>query len=197
MAIHIENVPEAMKRCLFEGCSLHLYEKTLTINATDKEYQKNFNHYYRMRRDASWLDAFYAYMDENKNNKDITFEKILRYLSDIEHTVRQSKKNPTGKAKTVEASFASKMLATINPDHPIWDSQVMAALGKRIDDKLDTEDKIKACIRIYQEIEDEVASFINSPDGQECIALFDQMFPDGKRFSDFKKIDFYLWNLGK
>ena len=125
MAIHIENPQDEMKTCLFEGCSLHLYQKTLEINATDEKYQKNFNYYYRVRRDAAWLEQFYAYMNKNKNNKDITFAEILRYLSNIEHTARKTAKNPTGKIKSVEASFASKMLATINQDHPIWDSQVL------------------------------------------------------------------------
>lgn len=197
MAIHIENPQDEMKKCLFEGCSLHLYKKTLTINATDEMYQKNFNYYYRVRRDAAWLKQFYAYMDKNKDNKDITFAEILRYLSGIEHTARKTAKNPTGKIKSVEASFASKMLATINQDHPIWDSQVLNKLGKKVDDKLCFEDKMEACISLYQEIEEEIAEFIQSPDGQECIALFDQEFPEGEDFSDFKKIDFYLWSLGK
>ena len=198
--MNIVNSKDAMMQSLHDACSFNAYKKTwdLTKNiATDVDFQKNFTNYYRVRRDADWLQQFYDFFERNKNNKMITFEEILRYLSNVEHKVKQTTKKPTGKAKTVEASFASKMLATINPNHPIWDSQVLRALNIEVDGALCYEDKIKECIEIYQRIETEIATFIATDDGQQCIALFDKVFPSCKCFSDYKKIDFYLWNMGK
>ena len=198
--MNVVNPQETMKQSLHDACGFHSYKKTrdLTTNiATDVGFQKNFNNYYRVRRDADWLREFYQFFERNKNNKDITFAEILRYLSNMEHNVKKTAKNPTGKAKTVEASFASKMLATINPNHPIWDRQVLHALNITVDGSLCHEDKIEACIQIYQRIEAEIAAFIASDNGQQCIELFDKEFPTCKDFSDYKKIDFYLWNLGK
>ena len=198
--MNIVNPQEAMMQSLHDACSFNSYKKTLDLTkniATDVDFQKNFTSYYRVRRDADWLREFYNFFENNKNNKNITFEEILHYLSNVEHKVKQTAKNPTGKAKTVEASFASKMLATINPNHPIWDSQVLRSLNIEVDGALCHKDKIEECIKIYQEIEKEIATFIATPDGQQCIVLFNKAFPSCKDFSDYKKIDFYLWNLGK
>ena len=198
--MNIVNPQEAMMQSLHDACSFNLYKKTLDLTKnidTDVDFQKNFTNYYRVRRDADWLREFYNFFESSKNNKNITFEEILRYLSNMEHKVKQTAKNPTGKAKTVEASFASKMLATINPNHPIWDSQVLHSLNIEVDGALCREDKIEECIKIYQKIEKEITTIIASVDGQQCIALFDKVFPSCKGFSDYKKIDFYLWNLGK
>lgn len=198
--MNIVNPKEAMMQSLHDACNFNLYRKTLELTkniATDVEFQKNFTNYYRVRRDADWLHKFYSFFEENKNNKTITFEEILRYLSNIEHNVKQTTKNPTGKAKTVEASFASKMLATINPSHPIWDSQVLHYLNIEVDGALCHEDKIEECIKVYQKIERDIATFIASVDGLQCIEVFDKVFPSCKNFSDYKKIDFFLWNLGK
>jgi hypothetical protein len=198
--MNIVNPKEAMIQSLHDACSFNSYKKTLELTkdlATDVNFQKNFTNYYRVRRDDGWLQEFYKFFEENKNNKEITFEKIIRHLSNVEHKVKKTKKNPTGKAKTVEPSFASKMLATINPNHPIWDGQVLRALNIKVDEALSHEDKIKECIEVYQRIEKEIATFIATDEGQQCIALFDKVFPSCKCFSDYKKIDFYLWNLGK
>ena len=198
--MNIVNPNEAMLQSLHDACSFHLYKRTLDLTgniAEDTDYQKNFTNYYRVRRDGVWLQEFYRFFEKNKNNKEITFEEIIRHLSDIEHAVAETDKNTTGKAKTVEASFASKMLATINPNHPVWDSQVLRCLGIKIDDTLDYDTKIKRCIKIYQQIEEEIAEFIESAEGKQCIDLFDETFPSCRDFSSYKKVDFYLWNLGK
>ena len=198
--MNIANAKEAMIQSLHDACSFNAYKKTLDLSnniATDVDFQKNFTNYYRVRRDAGWLQEFYRFFEENKNNKLITFEEIIRHLSNVEHKVKKTSKNPTGQGKTVEASFASKMLATINPDHPIWDSQVLHFLKIELDYSLSYEDKIEECINIYNRIETEVTNFIQTPTGKECITIFDKTFPSCVDFSEYKKIDFYLWNLGK
>lgn len=198
--MNISNPREAMMLSLHDACSFNSYKKTLDLTkniASDVDFQKNFTNYYRVRRDADWLQQFYDFFEKNKNNKDITFAEILRYLSNVEHKVKQTTKNPTGKAKTVEASFASKMLATINPNHPIWDSQVLRCLNIKINNTLNHDDKIEESIKIYQEIENEIEAFRVTAEGKQCMELFDKVFPSCQDFSDFKKIDFYLWNLGK
>ena len=198
--MHIPNPVHTMIQSLHDACGFDLYKKTLDLNRNiveDVGYQRNFTNYYRVRRDAQWLREFYTYFESQKNNEDITFEEILRYLSNVEHTVKKTAKNPMGKAKTVDASFASKMLATINTNHPIWDSQVLRFLGIKINDGLNYDDKIEECIKIYQEIEERVAIFKSTEEGKRCIEVFDKTFPSCTDFSDYKKIDFYLWNLGK
>lgn len=198
--MEISNPNEVMLQSIEESCSFHSYKKTLETNtniATDIDYQRNFTSYYRVRRDAAWLKEFYNFFEDNKNNKDITYREILQHLSNLEHSVRVTEKHKDGKAKAVEASFASKMLATINHDHPIWDSQVLRFLNIKVRENLSHANRIDECVRIYDEIEKEITAFIETEAGQECIRLFDKTFPNCKDFSVYKKIDFYLWNLGK
>lgn len=190
-----------LMKSIEDSCGLTAYSKTLQINniniSTDTEYQKNYTNYYRVRRDKEWLRAYYTYMEKVKNRPNITFEEIIRYLSSIPHKVKVSSINPTGYATTIEASFSSKMLATINPDYPIWDSQVVNALGYSVDSTLTKEEKILAYIEEYGRLKKEIDEFLVTDSGKKCIELFDTTFPNYISISPCKKIDFYLWNIGK
>ena len=86
--------------------------------STDTEFQRFYNGFYRMRqRPASFYASYYAYLEQNKRNRDLTFEDIVTYLY-----------QETG---SIHASFSSKLLATMNPDMPIWDKFVLQNLGLR------------------------------------------------------------------
>lgn len=197
--MNINNPKAVLQKSLEDSCGLTAYLKTLTLRevdvSIDKNYQNNFTSYYRVRRDVDWLKKFYEFMEAHKNDTNLTFETIIRYLSNIPHKVNK-KLSSSGYATTVEASFASKMLATINPNYPIWDSQVVKALGYKI---IATEGNIKLdeYIISYARLTVEIQNFINTKEGKECIKLFDKLFPNHKHISSFKKIDFYLWNIGK
>ena len=195
------NANEVMIRSLEDACGLTAYKITLTLRdlnvATDVEYQKNYTSYYRVRRDEAWLIKYYSFMETYKNDNTLNFETILRYLSNIPHKVKVSRVNPSGYATTVEASFASKMLATINPDFPIWDSQVVAALGYDVVPTLRGEDKIRAYVEAYANLKKEVDDFIHTSDGVACLSLFDAQFPRYAYINPVKKIDYFLWNIGK
>ena len=199
--MNISNPCAVMLKSLEDACGLTAYAQTLdftTISvAMDEKYQKNYTNYYRVRRDDTWLKKYYEYFEEHKNDENISFEQILRYLSNIPHKVKKSSVNPTGIATSIEASFSSKMLATINPNYPIWDSQVVRALGIELDDSLRGEAKIQAHIEAYNELTQEVRTFISTTEGISCIEQFDATFPNYTYLNPFKKIDFFLWNIGK
>ncbi len=195
MAIQKFDPTEIMMRSLEDSCGLTAYARTLTLRELDitqcEEYQKNYTSYYRVRRDAQWLQSYYSYMEASKNSGSIDFETILRYLATIPHKTRN------GMQTSVEASFASKMLATINPDYPIWDSQVVKAMGIKLAPRKSREALIKAYIEAYTQLTAEIKAFLATAEGQECIKIFDDRFPNYKHVSPMKKMDYYLWNLGK
>ncbi len=197
----ISDPEKILHKSLEDSCGLTSYSKTLQLKwinvATDTEYQKNYTNYYRVRRDSNWLKEYYTFLEKNKNRTSITFEEILRHLSNIPHKVKISSNHPDGIATTIEASFSSKMLATINPDSPIWDSQVVKALGISINESLVGEEKIIAYVETYEKLKRDINQFISTNEGKLCISLFDNMFPNYAHVSPFKKIDFYLWNIGK
>ena len=198
--MNITNPREVITKSLEVACGFDAYLKTLALHnidiSSDIEYQKNFTGYYRVRRDKEWLQEYYNYMEAHKNDTELSFENILRAISSIPHTVKKTPSN-NGLSTSIEPSFASKMLATIKPDHPIWDSQVVKALNITIDPSLIGEEKIQSYIKAYDQLIREIRNFIQTEEGKSCIKQFDITFPNLKHISPFKKIDYYLWNIGK
>lgn len=104
----------------------------------DAEFQRFFNGFYRMRqRPAGFYTSYYAYLEQNKYNKELTFEDIVTYLY-----------HETG---SVHASFSSKLLATVNPDMPIWDKFVLQNLGLRAP-YCHEKDRLQKTVQLYQRI---------------------------------------------
>jgi hypothetical protein len=85
--------------------------------AHDRAFQTRFNGFYRVRRSADWQSAFYTLLQQEKSESR-SFARVLRAL----HAA-------TGR---VEASFASKLAASIDPGKPVIDSFVLKNLGLRL-----------------------------------------------------------------
>ncbi|MCR1839260.1 hypothetical protein [Murimonas intestini] len=113
--------------------------------------------------------------------QETTFEEILRELYDLTNG-------------RIEASFSSKMYATLYPEKPIWDQFVLKFLGLKMPDG-NSEKRLKAAIVLYSDIEEWYKEFLCKENARLCLALFDEIFPDYKWVSDIKKIDFYLWSI--
>lgn len=142
--------------------------------STDAEFQKFFNGFYRMRqRPASFYASYYSYLEQNKRNQALTFADILTYLY-----------QETG---SIHASFSSKLLATVNPDMPIWDKFVLQNLGLRTPYYYE-KDRLQKTVQLYLRICD----WYRSSEAAEKLNEFNRLFPDVD-ISDVKKIDFILW----
>ena len=142
--------------------------------ATDTEFQKFFNGFYRMRqRPATFYKSYYAFLENRKSDKTLTFEDVITYLY-----------KETG---SIHASFSSKLLATVNPDMPIWDKFVLQNLGLRTPYYYE-KDRLQKTIQLYQRICD----WYQTEEAQEKLQLFNTLFPN-TNISDTKKIDFILW----
>ena len=151
--------------------------------SADKNLQKTFNAFYRIRRNAAWRKEYYELFETCKQKADISFEYILREMF-----------RRTGK---IEASFSSKMLATINPAMPIWDSIVLSKLQCKLSNRQDKEWRIKEAVRVYGDIECCYAGFLNTDRAKKVLEAFDEAFPEFKDMTDVKKIDFILWGGGE
>ena len=142
--------------------------------SSDVAFQRAFNGFYRMRqRPASFYASYYAYLEKNKNNQEISFEDIVTYLY-----------QETG---SIHASFSSKLLATVNPNMPIWDKFVLQNLGLRTPYSYE-KDRLQKTIQMYQKICD----WYKTDEAIKKLAAFNQQFP-GTNITDVKKIDFILW----
>ena len=146
----------------------------------DREFQRVFDGYYKVRRNAVWRKKFYDLFEVvRKSNPLPSFDAVVAALY-----------KATG---NVEASFASKLLASVNKDLPIWDRRVGRSLNLKVKGT-SQEEKLADVKRVYQEVRDTYDGFLNSEEGREFIAEFDRLIPEQYRgISAVKKLDFYLW----
>lgn len=173
---------EVERIIILNAFDLKRYLKTLD-KTFDDDYKKNFNAYYGVRRNEDWRKVYYTFFKKNKNNKNIIFEEIIRYLHN----------NP--KVQNIEPSFSSKMLATINPDKPIWDKYVLEAFDLKQKKKEDVE-KIEEAIDIYKQIEDNYKELLKNKEVQETIKQIRKILKEDK-LTDTKILDYIIWMDGK
>lgn len=145
----------------------------------DSDFQRTYNGFYLVRRNEQWRREYYT-LFENVKHKDITFGEII---TELYH-----------KTGNIEASFSSKMLATINPEKPIWDRYVLQNLSLKIIGSTQ-EAKLNNAIQLYHDIELWYETFLHTIKAEECLAAFDKALPDYKWISDIKKIDAILWSI--
>ncbi len=168
---------------LASSFGLDTYEQIMrSVNAidvsTDVAFQRLFNGFYLVRRNGTWRKEYYD-LFESKKDLHPSFEEII--------TVLHAK---TGK---IEASFSSKMIATLNPEMPIWDQFVLKNLGLELTGT--EEERLHHAIALYKEIQSWYADYLGTDDARECLAEFDRILPKYSWLSDVKKIDCFLWSM--
>ena len=157
-------------------CKIMQRLKTVDVSR-DVVFQSQFNGFYKVRRNLDWRRIFYDLLETIKA-KPVNFETILNTMFE--------------KTGSIEATFASKMLTTINPDKPILDSHVLQHLGMQLVGRSKYE-QLKNAIALYSEIEKWYAEFLSTKDAKECIAVFDRTLPGYKWLTNTKKVEFFLW----
>ena len=146
---------------------------------TDKDFQRNFNGFYRVRRNSEWQKIFYNIM-ENGKTEALTFEGVLQEIY-----------NKTGR---VEASFSSKLIHTLNHNMPIWDQFVLQNLNLKMP-ICSGEKKLQKAICIYNKIIQWYEQALSTFEINQKILEFDEIFPQYSWFSQTKKLDFLLWQM--
>jgi len=164
---------------------LDRYAKTIadllkTDVSSDIDYQRNFNALYGVRRNAQWREAFYKLFENYKDQPDLGFRDVLSELL-----------RATGR---VEASFASKLLATVNPKRAIYDSIVRKNLGLP-PRASGTTQRIKRLCDDYETIQSHHEKQLARPAYQSLRAKFNVQFPQCQHFSDLKVLDLMIWQM--
>lgn len=150
--------------------------------AVDTEYRKKFSGYYRMRFvSQEYRDQFFELFEEIKSESSPSFRVVSQKLFQVD-----------GKH---EFSFITKMLHTIEPSRPIYDSQVDIALEIHRYYQPNFEEKLRQDEHILAQISAAYRELASSPGMIELLAEFDKIIP-GHTMSAEKKIDFILWALG-
>jgi hypothetical protein len=145
---------------------------------SDAEFQRQFNGYYRLRRNQEWRSAYYKLMQAEKVER--------RGFAAVLHSLKSS----TGR---VEASFASKLVATIEPKLPVIDRYVLLHFGLRLPSYQASERELKT-VHVYDELVRCYESLVVSPLGVRIRYLFNEQYGDHP-ITDLKKIDLVLWRI--
>lgn len=144
----------------------------------DREFQRVFNGFYRVRRSPGWQLVFYDLFETYKHNSPGMQALLYRLYAE------------TG---MVEASFTSKLLATIDPSKPIIDSLISNHFGLKFE-KGSAETRIHSICVQYDILAKEFDNFIPSRNGVHMVERFSKKFP-GIKISPEKILDVLLLHL--
>ena len=149
--------------------------------STDEEYQKTYNGFYRVRLPLTEAySTYYNLIEKNKNNNNLSLEKILNEL--------------LAATQRVETSFGSKLIATVNPNVAPLDSIVLGHLGLLLPARTgqSNSERIKKCVNVHNQLVGRMNLLITKPEFQQLKERFVQKFPD-YNFTDVKILDLLLW----
>lgn len=155
-----------------------IMEKVQRVDVSlDEGFQKTYENFYTLGRyPKEFRRDYFAYMERCKETE-LSFEEALSYFL---------------KYGTLEVSFSSKLVHTLNPEQPIWDKNVTDQhFGYKIP-TYGTKDREKKILDRYKRYKRDFLKYVASDDGKTIIRAFDEAFPE-TGFTDLKKVDFVLW----
>lgn len=155
---------------------MHLFP--LVNTSTDRDFQKKFNGFYRIRqRSKEWYDVYFSYMEKGKKQV-VLFDNVLDHIHEI--------------LGRYEPSFSSKLVATLYPNQPVWDSFIIKNTGQEAP-SYTAKYKFEKAKIVFQNIREWYARHIQSEEGRLMISTFDRLVEEHEQVTDLKKIDFILW----
>jgi hypothetical protein len=171
-----------LRKSHFERYSL-LRARLQTSDITnDRDFQRTFNGLYRVRqRSTEWRRAYYSLMERSKRNPTPDFAATLNEIY-----------SATGR---VEASFASKLVAIINPDFAVYDSVVAQNLcltpPKQYHPK---EQRLRDFVLLYKGLTESMNRLIRHRRFGAMSDALERAFP-GYGITPIRRLDLLLWQL--
>lgn len=136
-----------------------------------------FNAFYRVRRNSAWQATFYNLLQQSKAERQ-SFADVLRAL----HAA-------TGRA---EASFASKLVASVDPDMPVIDAFVLRNLGLRLPRPAPIEMRLARIVELHERLRGIFSDYFDSDTGRHVVMRFVESYPD-YHATRVKMLDLVLW----
>jgi len=148
----------------------------LTSFHTDRLFQRKYNGFYRVqRRSDHWMSTYYRLMAQAVA-EDLAFEDILYSLYQ--------------KTSRMEASFASKMFATLNPRAPVIDSWVLLNTGRKLPNAR-AKNRLHTICAVYADLGTDFDEYLTNADGRYLVGEFTRLY--GSCVTSEKMLDFVLW----
>jgi len=145
-------------------------------SASDSTFRRRFNHFYRVRRSPAWQDIFFPLMAKAQRDT-LQFNTVLEDL-----------RVATGR---VEASFASKLVATVDSTFPVIDKFVLENLGAALPTYASSNRAAQICV-LHEELKAAFDVYLASEDGKYLVREFNRLYPSSG-ISEVKMLDLVLW----
>ena len=126
------------------------------------------------------------------------FELLAQKQTNLELILSKLYEIPTLKGvNTIQFSFATKLLHTIDNDKPIFDSNVEKSTNIKLRGS-DKDTKIRSRIEAYDSLEKLYAKLKEDDKTKKLISKFRLKFKvNDEKISDTKVLDFIMWSLGR
>jgi hypothetical protein len=93
--------------------------------------------------------------------------------------------------KALEASFTSKLVATVNPSKPVIDSVVLRNVGLKLP-RYGHSERLAATVDVHTQLGQLYRRFLRGSDGAYLVKRFKATYPAVK-LTKAKMLDFVLW----
>ena len=147
----------------------------------DRDFQRLYNHFYKVRQKSrEWYVTYYWLLETYKRSRpefSVILEEIRKRLDGA-----------------YEPSFSSKLVATIDPWKPIWDTNVLRNT-ELVAPPYASPSKHQDAVAAYASIVAWYREFMTSRDARCWVNLFNIHVEHYYKITDSKKIDFILWQL--
>lgn len=142
----------------------------------ERDFQRRFNGFYRIRRKSEWQAVYYKLL-ETKLLTGLEFSDALKFM--LETTGR------------FEASFVSKLVATINPWKPVIDGWVLENVGLALP-AASAPDRIERICDIHAKLEAGFHTTLTTELGRFLVKSFRKHYSEAD-ITEVKMLDLVLW----
>jgi hypothetical protein len=157
---------------------------------SDHLFRFIFRSYYRLDRAGlgdDFKDAYFQLLQRHRNGPRPT----LRQLCDELGEVKQEK-------QSLQFSFATKLLATLDQGRPVYDAAVASVFGFRRPDHLkDRPKRLERLLAFYDRLTETSQWLVEERQLAPVHAAFAAKYDQWCQVTPMKKVDFILWATGK
>ena len=183
---------EALVR--LRGAGLHGLEESIRVyewleshkgEPENPVFQFVFRSYYRIDNaglTTGWKVRYFEFLNQRESG-------LRTILEGLYHL-------PTArKVKSLQFSFATKLLHTLDSRRPIYDSKVAELLGLPVKKGKDFAANIDTCVAVYEDLREAQQQLLLDEGIRSQIAALKARY--NSRIGDEKALDFLLWSVGK
>jgi hypothetical protein len=176
--VNIDSILDNLKASKLNAYKLTQDQLYKVDVSTDPEYQKTYTKFYVLRLpNTEAYKGHFSVLEKFKHKQAIQFSAILDEL-----------KIATGR---IEASFSSKILATINPNVAPLDKLVLGHLNLSLPKPYEAN-RLSKCASVHEQLVIKMGALVENGKFITIKKLFEKRYPM-YNFSNTKILDLLLW----